>query len=143
MPDILQTLVCRKAWQLHVLKKFVKQPTGEKKWSYISLLLHQNDQNLMHLKVKPCGLFVCDSILYFGASPDGLNRKDSLIVVNCLNLQWKKWKKMRQECFKFLTVESILTLVLPIFFFRKVNWHMCCWIVFIDQKSSSSSYSWK
>ena len=40
-------------------------------------------ENLMHLKVKPCGLFVCDSRPYLGASPDGLIGKDSLIDVKC------------------------------------------------------------
>ena len=30
-------------WQLHVSEKFVKQPTGETRWSYVSLLLHHKD----------------------------------------------------------------------------------------------------
>ena len=40
-------------------------------------------ENLMHFKVKPCGLFVCDSRPSLGASPDGLLGKNSLIEVKC------------------------------------------------------------
>jgi hypothetical protein len=40
-------------------------------------------ENVMNLKVKPCGLFVCGSRPYLGASPDGLVEHDSLIEIKC------------------------------------------------------------
>ena len=30
-------------WQLHVLEKFMKQPTSETRWRYVSVLLHHKD----------------------------------------------------------------------------------------------------
>lgn len=68
-------------------------------------------ENLMHLKVKPCGLFVCDSRPYLGASPDGLIGKDSLIEVKC-PYNGRNEKIVAGKCFKFLTVDDDNKIVL-------------------------------
>ena len=62
-------------------------------------------ENLMHIKVKPCWLFVCDNRSYLGVSPDGLIGRQ--LNWREVPVQWKKWNKnVAGKCFNFLTFDG-------------------------------------